>query len=130
MPESKQKASHPERTAPVHQPESSANAASLSVFAQTEQYAEAAEALAARLSIPFAGVAAQGTEVGLLLSEDGLSLCANGAFLRADLTAMLPRLTQRNLAAELLVRAAKVKGDRSTMTVVDATAGFGEDSLL
>lgn len=130
MPESKQKASHPERTAPVHQPESSANAASLSVFAQTEQYAEAAEALAARLSIPFAGVAAQGTEVGLLLSEDGLSLCANGAFLQADLTAMLPRLTQRNLAAELLVRAAKVKGDRSTMTAVDATAGFGEDSLL
>ncbi len=66
----------------------------------------------------------------LVRGPEGLCLRAGDRELRADLTAMIPRLSQRNLAGELLVKAAKVKGDRSTMTVVDATAGFGEDSLL
>lgn len=66
----------------------------------------------------------------LYRGPEGLCLRAGGQEIRADLTAMIPRLSQRNLAQELLVKAAKVKGDRSTMLAVDATAGFGEDSLL
>ena len=61
---------------------------------------------------------------------EGLTLCGEEGELRADLVHMLPRLTQRNLATELIVKAAKVKGDRTKMLAVDATAGFGEDALL
>lgn len=61
---------------------------------------------------------------------EGLTLRGEEGELRADLTHMLPRLTQRNLATELIVKAAKVKGDRTKMLAVDATAGFGEDALL
>lgn len=60
---------------------------------------------------------------------EGLALVGDGMVLRADLTAMLPRLRQDRLGRELLVRAARVRGVGSP-TAVDATAGLGEDSLL
>ena len=114
------------------------------VIAQSESFAEEARAIAQRLGVSYEGVrsreslqaAGRGVEsavaggVYLRLGEDGLTLCAPEGELRADLTHMLPRLTQRNLASELLVKAAKIKGDRTEMLAVDATAGFGEDALL
>jgi len=123
------------------------------VIARTQAQAEAAAALAASLKIEYLGVAAETVsgapeeesgETVLSLGTDGLSLCSADvardsrgnlrclvhASLRADLTAMLPRLSERNLARELLVKATRVKGDRGSMTAVDATAGFGEDALL
>lgn len=114
------------------------------IIAQTESLEEEARALSQRLGIPYEGVrggdspqtagrdgdpAATGG-VYLRLGGDGLALCAPEGELRADLTHMLPRLSQRNLASELLVKAAKIKGDRTQMLAVDATAGFGEDALL
>lgn len=60
---------------------------------------------------------------------EGLALVGDGMVLRADLTAMLPRLRPDRLGRELLVRAARVRGVGSP-TAVDATAGLGEDSLL
>ena len=50
--------------------------------------------------------------------------------LRADFTRMLPRLRPANLSRELLVRAARVRGEDGRLRAVDATAGLGEDSLL
>lgn len=132
MPEKMQKQKLSE---PSGKPE--AGQASIRVLAQSEDFAEAAERLAARLGIDCAAggnnpdnAADPGDSPVLLVGERGLSLCAGDAGLRADFAGMIPRLTQRNLAQELLVRAARLKGDRSSMTVVDATAGFGEDSLL
>ena len=61
--------------------------------------------------------------------EDGLELVGNGMVLRADFMRLLPRLRPDRLGRELLVRAARVRGVASP-TVVDATAGLGEDSLL
>ncbi len=49
--------------------------------------------------------------------------------LRGDFTRMLLRLRQGRLQQELLVRAARVRGVDEP-TVVDCTAGLGEDSLL
>ena len=102
------------------------------VIAQGEEYAEDAKALALRLCVPCvvgADEDVQGSVV-LRLGADGLALCGPEGELRVDLSHMMPRLTQRNLASELLVKAAKVKGDRTQMLAVDATAGFGEDALL
>jgi len=72
-----------------------------------------------------------GAEPALLLCLDaeGLALLSEGQKLQGDFARMLPRLKQNNLAAELLVRAAKIKG-ADTPTAIDATAGLGEDSFL
>ncbi len=66
----------------------------------------------------------------LKVSEDGIRLEINGQSMLCDLTGMLPRLKRDNLSRELLVRAAKIKGAGRRPTVVDATAGLGEDSLM
>ena len=68
---------------------------------------------------------------GLLLVYDESGLCLEGGELkmRADLMSMLPRLKQSNLEREMLIKAAKIKGEAHPM-LLDATAGMGEDSLL
>ena len=70
-------------------------------------------------------------EAGLDLVEraEGLTLTDGAMELRADFSRMVPRLKQGRLQHELLVKAARVKGV-SEPVAVDATAGFGEDSLL
>lgn len=66
----------------------------------------------------------------LRLDQDGLSLVQGTLALRGDLTTMLPRMKQANLAKELLVRAARLKNVDHVPLAVDATAGLGEDALL
>lgn len=67
--------------------------------------------------------------MSLRQDEHGLALVGDGLELRGDFSRMLPRLRPGNLSKELLVRAARVRGVTNP-TVVDATAGLGEDSLL
>ena len=69
----------------------------------------------------------------LLLDDSGLSLTDGKISLQADLTSMLPRLKKSNLEREFLVKASRIKGMNAAdgqLRAVDATAGFGEDSLL
>ena len=60
---------------------------------------------------------------------DGLILEGDGMRLRASFDDMKRRLLHGKLNSELLVRAAHVKGVAAP-TLVDATAGLGQDSLL
>lgn len=60
---------------------------------------------------------------------EGLTLTDGTMELRADFARMLPRLKQGRLQQELLVKAARAKGVEHPWAI-DATAGFGEDSLL
>lgn len=68
---------------------------------------------------------------GLELRQDerGLALVGDGMELCGDFARLLPRLRYDRVGRELLVRAARIKG-LAHPTVVDATAGLGEDSLL
>lgn len=68
--------------------------------------------------------------LSLHLSDDGLSLEKDGLILRGDFTKMLPRLKPNNLNSEMIVKASKIKNSEGRLTLVDATAGMGEDSLL
>lgn len=72
------------------------------------------------------------SEAGLELTNEpeGLTLVGNDMKLRADFISMLPRLKQSNLEREMLVKAARIKGHTGELTIIDATAGFGEDSIL
>ncbi len=71
-------------------------------------------------------------EIGLALTNNGEGLCLTDGELSimADFRDMLPRLKQSNLQREMLVKAARIKGQEMPQTLVDATAGFGEDSLI
>lgn len=71
----------------------------------------------------------ENAELVLKLNETGLSLISGENELRGDFEAKKPRLRQNNLNCELVVKAAKIKG-KNKVTVIDATAGMGEDSLL
>lgn len=69
-------------------------------------------------------------ELYLRLSSDGLSLVGKECVLQADFSADIKRLRHNNLTHELLIKAAKSKNAVDSPTVIDATAGLGEDSLL
>jgi 16S rRNA (guanine1516-N2)-methyltransferase len=69
-------------------------------------------------------------EPTLQTDAEGLALVGNGQVLRGDFAKMLPRLRRGNFQAELLVKAARIKGLDGAATVMDCTAGLGEDSLL
>lgn len=62
-------------------------------------------------------------------TAQGLTLVGNGLELRADFIQMMPRLRAGRLSQELLIKAARCKGVHNPVAF-DATAGFGEDSLL
>ena len=68
------------------------------------------------------------------LQEDdlGLALVADDLVLRADFKHLMPRVRPDRLGQELVVRAARIKGADPVrpLTVIDATAGLGEDSFL
>ena len=65
----------------------------------------------------------------LRLDELGLSLCQGSLSVRGDFTRMIPRLRPANLHREFLVKAGKFR-NLENPTVLDATAGLGEDSIL
>ena len=79
--------------------------------------------------MPDANLSSSASGLELRHDEEGLALVGDGMVLRADLSALLPRLRPDRLSRELLVRAARVRGVEAP-TAVDATAGLGEDSLL
>lgn len=67
----------------------------------------------------------------LLVGKDGLTLSDNRLSLRGDFSSLVPRLKVNNLNGEMIVKAARIKGvNPSQLTVLDATAGLGEDSFL
>ena len=63
-------------------------------------------------------------------TDRGLALVGDGMELIADFARMKPRLKPANLKRELLVQAARVKDADHAPSVIDATAGFGEDAIL
>lgn len=66
----------------------------------------------------------------LQLDETGLSLIGNNMVLHGDFSKMIRRIKTNNLQSELLIKASKIKGKQTGLTVLDATAGMGEDSFL
>ena len=70
------------------------------------------------------------TGLALGQGDSGLFLTDGKLDISVDFKEMLPRLMRSNLQREMLVKAARIKGQEMPQTVVDATAGFGEDSLI
>lgn len=66
----------------------------------------------------------------LRLDNDGISLVFDGQVLKGDFSRMERRIKPSNLNGELIVKAARIKNAYGPLTVIDATAGLGEDSFL
>lgn len=63
-------------------------------------------------------------------NDEGLSLNQDSLSLMADFRDVLPRMKASNLNNnEMLVKAVRIK-DEKNITVLDATAGFGEDDMI
>ncbi len=72
----------------------------------------------------------EGKGLALSQGDSGLFLTDGKLEIMADFREMLPRLKQSNLQREMLVKAARIKGQEMPQHIVDATAGFGDDSLI
>lgn len=69
----------------------------------------------------------------LCSDASGVYLSVGEKHLQGDFSRLLPRTAENNLNGELVVRAARPKkapADGHRLTVLDATAGMGEDSFL
>ena len=68
----------------------------------------------------------------LRLGVDGISLNCDTLSYMGDYSGEIKRLRHNNLSHELLIKAAKLKNREpgEKITIMDATAGMGEDSLL
>lgn len=67
--------------------------------------------------------------LNLIETDEGLALTDGTLFMSGDFTKLLPRLKTNNLNSEMLVKATRLK-DAANPTLLDATAGMGEDSLI
>ena len=70
------------------------------------------------------------TKAVLKETENGLVLTDGKLELSADLSGMQRRVKPENLRRELIVKAVKIKSMDKMPVVLDATAGFAQDSLL
>lgn len=93
---------------------------------------EKAQMLAERLHAEVIKKTAEAEPGGLILTvgSEGLVLTDGKLSLKGDFTTMLPRIRKGRWQHEMLVKAVRIKGAEGTVTVFDATAGMGEDSLL
>ena len=107
------------------------NIKNVTVLYEEECYVKKALELAGRLGISVADDKDKvTTELYLLINDDGLSLSDGKNTMRGDFSQKLSRLKPNNLNGELLVKASKINGVKEELTLIDATAGMGEDALI
>ena len=104
----------------------------ISVYIDRSITPDKAESLAEHINIDATELEPEENHSNLILryTEEGLSLEADGMSLVADFSHMKSRLRKNNLQSEQLIKVAKIKGADTSLTIIDATAGFGEDSLI
>lgn len=66
----------------------------------------------------------------LYSDERGPAIKVHGELLRLDLSRTVRRVSGGGSRAELVVKACRIKGRTEGLLIIDATAGFGEDSFM
>ena len=85
-----------------------------------------AEEIAQNLGLAL--VTEPGSELALLIDKEGVTLMGYGLSFRGNFENMLRRVTNGRIQHEMIARLVKTKEENPT--VIDATAGMGEDSIL
>ncbi|MCR5584080.1 MAG: class I SAM-dependent methyltransferase [Lachnospiraceae bacterium] len=92
-----------------------------------------AEKLARTLGVEFTESpdSVKNADIILRYNKEGLFFESEGQALHGDFSKLRQRLEKGRVDHELLVKAAKFKGEKpEDLAVIDATAGLGEDSVL
>lgn len=98
----------------------------IEIIIRSSRYSEDAGAFSDKTGIPIAEK--QTKELGVVFSEEGISLVGSGMSYKGDFDGMLRRVTGGRLGHEMLIKAAKTDSEKPL--AIDATAGMGEDSFL
>ena len=93
-----------------------------------EKSAELSEVLGIRCILDNANIGSD--SLILNYGSDGLALTGDGMKLRADFSDMTDRLRSDRVRGELINKAVGIKHLQDDPLIMDATAGFGEDSIL
>ena len=96
------------------------------VYAEKEFF-QKAQTLAEKLGTGFATEKPQC--LFLNVDENGLSLAEGETSVSVDFSKLIRRISHSNPFGEMVVKAAKIK-DKENPTLIDATAGLGEDSFI
>lgn len=101
------------------------------IYCENEKLNSKADSISEKLKVPILHNRADipESELTLVLSDDGLSLCKEEQVIRGDFNKLSKRLKMSNLQGEMIVKACKIKGVQE-VKILDATAGLGEDSFL
>lgn len=70
------------------------------------------------------------SEDHLELSADGLGLYCDGMKITGDFAKLKRRTDRKNICTEMLLKAVRFKNSDGPYTVLDATAGLGDDSFI
>ena len=102
------------------------------ILSENNEYMEKAGVLAKKLgaAIVHSKEELSKESLALCFDEGGLFLTDGKNSVRADFSHLIARMKKGVVDTELVVRAARFKKGRNDLTVLDATAGFGEDSAL
>ena len=92
-----------------------------------EEFCERAQALAEKLKTEF--VSEKPQTLFLCVDKNGLSLAEGEAAVSVDFSKLIRRIKHSNPFGEMVVKAAKIKGNENP-NLIDATAGLGEDSFI
>lgn len=102
------------------------------ILSENNEYMEKAGVLAKKLgaAIVHSKEELSKESLALCFDESGLFLTDGKNSVRADFSHLITRMKKGVVDTELVVRAARFKKGGNNLTVLDATAGFGEDSAL
>lgn len=99
-----------------------------------EKYKNRAKSLAERMKVCLTETAESigAEELYLELNDEGLALKQGNLLMRGDFSELIPRIKKSNLENEMLVKASRLKNFTGVgmPTLLDATAGMGEDSFI
>lgn len=102
------------------------------VLVRDEKYLQCSKKLADELGSELIYEINSSEDSGLVLCYDerGLFLTDGELCVSSDFADMQKRLKAAGAKTELILKAAKIKKDRSEIRIVDATAGMGEDAVI
>ncbi len=100
------------------------------IYVEDKRRMEEAVSLSKKINATVVDIEPPKEELVVKYSKDKVALTADGMEMTGDFLRMVKRVEKDRWQHELLVKAARFKDQTEGLTLMDCTAGLGEDSLL
>lgn len=100
------------------------------IYVADKRRMEEAVSLSKKINVTVVDTEPAKDELVVKFSKDKVSLTAEGMEMEGDFEKMVKRVSKDRWQHELLVKAARFKDQPEGLTLMDCTAGLGEDALL